>query len=220
MDVHKTYDAILIQPFNLVISGATSSGKNEWCYRLIANASEMISPPVDLIYFCYKVYQEKFKTLKGVQFFEGFDPLIVSKQQLKGKRVLLILDDLMMSIKPDVLLDLFTVQSHHAGVNPVFICHNLYYSNQKSARTVNLNTTYNCILKNPRDKSSINCLGSQMFPGESKYFLESYSIATKDSFSYLWIDSKPNQDEKLRLRTRIFPGEDQVCFVSNKSDRL
>ena len=61
----------------------------------------MISPPVDLIFFCYKVYQEKFKTLKVVQFFEGFDSSTVTKQQLKGKTVLLILDNLMMTIKPE-----------------------------------------------------------------------------------------------------------------------
>ena len=63
----------------------------------------MISPPVDLIFFCYKVYQEKFKTLKVVQFFEGFDSSTVTKQQLKGKTVLLILDNLMMTIKPEKL---------------------------------------------------------------------------------------------------------------------
>ena len=128
---------------------------------------------------------------------------------------MLILDDLMVTIKPDDLLDLFLVQSHHSKINPVFICHNLYHSN-KSSRTIALNTTYNVLMRNPRDKSSVICLGSQMFPGESKYFIESYNLATKDSYSYLFIDSKANQDEKLRLRTRIFPGEDQICFIPHK----
>ena len=86
-------------------------------------------------------------------------------------------------------------------------------------RSLSLNTAYNIIMKNPRDKSSIRTLGSQMFPGQNAWFMEAYNHATKDSYSYLVIDSKPTQSDELRLRTNIFPGEDMICFIPNIKGR-
>ena len=70
-------------------------------------------------------------------------------------------------------------------------------------------------MKNPRDKSSTRILGSQMFTGQTKWFMEAYSYATRESYSYLLIDSKPTQADNLRLRANIFPGEDMICFIPN-----
>ena len=120
----------------------------------------------------------------------------------------------MTSIPSDTLLEIFLVKSHHEKISPIFICHNLYYSGLKCMRTLSLNTAYNVIMKNPRDISSTRVLGTQMFPpGLLKFFMEAYHYATKESYSYLFIDSKPTQSDELRLRTRIFPGEDTICFV-------
>ena len=58
---------------------------------------------------------------KGVIFYEGFNESLVSKEKLQNSSVLLILDDLMTSIKFDVLLNIFLVMSHHRRVNPVYI---------------------------------------------------------------------------------------------------
>jgi len=215
--MEKTYNVQFTQPFNIVISGSSNTGKSEWVLKLIENASTMISPPVDLIIYCYKEFQARFKRVKGVIFHEGFDESLVSKEKLQNRSVLLILDDLMTSIKSDVLLNIFLVMSHHRRVNPVYICHNLYYSELKCMRTISLNTTYNVIMKNPRDKSSIECLGRQMFPGDSRWFMESYNHACSlNLFSYLVIDSKSTTPDEIRLRTNIWPGQDTICYVSNK----
>ena len=122
----------------------------------------------------------------------------------------------MTCIDSDVLLNIFTVLSHHRKVNPIFICHNLYYSGLKCMRTISLNTSFNVIMRNPRQKSSIEVLGRQLFPGQSKFFMEAYCYATRKSYSYLFIDSTPTQDDDLRLRANIFPGEDMICFIPNK----
>ena len=214
--MEKTYNVQFTQPFNMVISGSSNTGKSEWVFRLIENAAIMISPPVDLIIYCFKEYQSRFKDIKGVNFHSGFDESLISKEKLQDRSVLLILDDLMTTIDSDILLNIFTVLSHHRKINPIFICHNLYFSGLKCMRTISLNTAYNVIMKNPRDKSSIECLGRQMFPGQSKFFMESYNFATRKSYSYLVIDSKPTQDDDLRLRTNVFPGEQMICFIPNK----
>ena len=213
--MEKTYCTQFICPFNMVISGSSNTGKTEFVMRLIKYNKELITPPVDKIYYCYKEYQEKFKEVEGVEFFEGFDESIISKENLEGGSVLLILDDLMTQIQENILLDIFLVYSHHRKVYPVFVCHNLYYSGLKNMKTISLNTTYNVIMKNPRDKSSTRILGSQMFTGQTKWFMEAYSYATRESYSYLLIDSKPTQADNLRLRANIFPGEDMICFIPN-----
>ena len=75
-------------PFNIVISGSSNTGKSEWVLKLIENASTMISPPVDLIIYCYKEFQARFKRVKGVIFHEGFDKSLVSKEKLQNRSVL------------------------------------------------------------------------------------------------------------------------------------
>ena len=64
----KTYNIQFRQPFNMVISGSSNSGKTEFVFRLIKHADVMISPPVDLIIYCYNEYQNRFKEIKGVYF--------------------------------------------------------------------------------------------------------------------------------------------------------
>ena len=45
-----------------------------------------------------------------------------------------------------------------------------------------------------------------MFPGQTKYFIESYNDATSKPFGYLLIDYKPETPDFLRLRTDILSG--------------
>ena len=211
--MEKTYNTQFIAPFNLVVSGPSSGGKTELVLKLIEHADVMISPKPDLIYYCYKVYQNRFKDVKGVSFFEGYDESIISEENLKSRSVFLILDDLMCDIPEKSLLDLFLVYSHHKRVFPCFICHNLYYSGLKNMRTISLSTTYNIILRNPRDKSGIRTLAAQLYPSQTKWFLEAYEFATSQSYSYILLDSKPTQADEVRVRTRILPGEDMICFI-------
>ena len=213
--MEKTYNAQFLAPFNMVVSGGSYSGKSEWVFRLITHAKEMIQPNVDLIYYCYKEYSDRFNDIKGVTFFQGFEESIISKENLKSKSCLLILDDLMCDINEKILLDLFLVYSHHRSVYPIFICHSLYHSGLKCNRTISLSTTYNVIMKSNRDKSSIRVLASQMFPGQVKWFVEAFSYATRDNFSYIVVDSRSTQADELRVRTRVFPGEDMICFIPN-----
>jgi hypothetical protein len=42
--------------------------------------------------------------------------------------------------------------------------------------------------------------------------VEAYTDATNDPFSYLFIDLKPNTDEKQRLKSCIFP-DDEYNYV-------
>ena len=76
----EAYNVQFTQPFNMIISGSSNTGKSEWVFRLIENASVMISPPVDLILYCYKEFQPRFKEIKGVEFHSMFDEELIRPQ--------------------------------------------------------------------------------------------------------------------------------------------
>jgi len=46
--------------------------------------------------------------------------------------------------------------------------------------------------------------------------VEAYKDATRVPYSYLFVNLRPEQDEDLRLRTNIFPGETGYVYVSKE----
>ncbi|GFY41062.1 uncharacterized protein TNIN_293251 [Trichonephila inaurata madagascariensis] len=53
----------------------------------------------------------------------------------------------------------------------------------------------------------------QMYPSQSKFLLESYDDATKAPYGYLFMDLKPETNERLRIRTSIFPEDKNIVYV-------
>ena len=43
--------------------------------------------------------------------------------------------------------------------------------------------------------------------------MEAYKDATREPYSYLLLDLRPEQDEDLRLRTNVIPGETYYVYV-------
>jgi len=126
--------------------------------------------------------------------------------------VLLIIDDLMQETDETVAY-IFTNNSHHRNVIVVFLAQDLFPQNTFS-RTMSLNANYMVLFKNPRDPSQFANLARQMYPKTSKFAVEAYKDATKESYSYLLVDLRPEQDDDLRLRPNIFPGEKHYVYVS------
>ena len=114
---------------------------------------------------------------------------------------------------------LYTKYSHHRNISPILLLQNLYYKGLKCLRDVSLNTMYNIILKSPRDRSSIHTLARQMYLGQTKFFMEAYEDATKEPYSYLFIDSKPETSDLIRLRASIFPCEQMKCYCLKKTGK-
>ena len=197
---HHTWEA----PFTCVISGPTGSGKSVFVQRLMKHSMTVISPPPDRILYCYGVYQEIFSKFEGVEFNEGLPSLA----EFDGKKhTLVVIDDLMHETS-DVITKLFTRGSHHTNTSVIFITQNMF-SAGKETRTITLNAQYLVLFKNVRDKSQIAHLSRQMYPGKSKHIIESYIDATSEPYSYLFVDLKPNTDDKHRLKACIFPDDRQ-----------
>lgn len=190
-------------PFNLAVVGPSQSGKSVFTFKLIEYADELISPPPTKIIYCYGEYQDVFSHYSNILFHEGLPDL--SKFVGNTEPILLILDDLMSEATLEIS-NLFTKYSHHRNLSVIYLSQNLFDKN-KHARTMSLNTHYIVLFKNSRDVTQISTLARQMYPNNSKFMIESYRDAVKPNYHYLLIDLKPNTDDRIRLRTNIFPDE-------------
>jgi len=55
-----------------------------------------------------------------------------------------------------------------------------------------------------------------MYPKSSQFAVETYKDATREPYSYLLVDLRPEQYDELRLRTNVFSGETHYVYVSAK----
>ena len=195
-------------PFTAVIAGPTGSGKTHFVTQFLQNLPYVMSHTPDRIIWCYGEWQPGYAEMKGVEFVEGL-PAINTLDP--AQRNLLILDDLAQEADSRVT-KLFTRGSHHRNASVIYLVQNLFDKN-KEHRTISLNTHYLVLFKNPRDGSQIKHLGSQMFPSRGAFLQEAFNDATEQSYGYLIVDCTQRTPEHLRLRSRIFSGENQVVYM-------
>nr|CAD2150843.1 unnamed protein product [Meloidogyne enterolobii]CAD2164318.1 unnamed protein product [Meloidogyne enterolobii]CAD2175487.1 unnamed protein product [Meloidogyne enterolobii]CAD2185589.1 unnamed protein product [Meloidogyne enterolobii]CAD2195000.1 unnamed protein product [Meloidogyne enterolobii] len=185
-------------PFGMIISGPSSSGKSTLLLKFISEASDLIEPKPKSILYCFGEMSNIVPILQksGVSVYSGVPPEdLIKKYQ---KPLLLILDDLLMSIDEKYLSELFTKKSHHQNFGIVFVTQNLFERKIKVARQ---NAQYIIIMRSPNSVLSVRNIGVQLFPRKLDYFLDAYRQATNKPFGYLVIDMHASSDPGLRLRT-------------------
>nr|CAD2200845.1 unnamed protein product [Meloidogyne enterolobii] len=113
-------------PFGMIISGPSSSGKSTLLLRFISEAANLIEPKPKSILYCFGEMSNIVPILQksGVSVYSGVPPEdLIKKYQ---KPLLLILDDLLMSIDEKYLSELFTKKSHHQNFAVIFVTQNLF----------------------------------------------------------------------------------------------
>ena len=78
---------------------------------------------------------------------------------------------------------------------------------------MSLNMDYMVLFKNARDASQITHLSRQMYPSKSKFLTWAFHDATKEPFSYLFLDLKPYTNENLRVRSNILNEQYQIVYI-------
>ena len=196
-------------PFTSLIAGPTGSGKTVFVNKFVSHLSDMVDPIPEEILYCYGEWQSIYDTMKGVQFVEGLPDM--DQMENKKCRRLVIIDDLMAETD-ERITKLFTKGSHHRDLSVMFIVQDLFGKN-KEQRTISLNSHYIVLLKNPRDGSQITHLAKQMYPDRVSYVQESFKDATSSPHGYLLVDLRQETPDNLRLRSSIFPYDQQVVYV-------
>ena len=169
------------------------------------------------ILYCYGIYQPlldemernvpNFMNKKGLPSSEELDEFTEER-----RHKLIVIDDLMHKVVQDKEMELlFTQGIHHRCVNVILITQNLYPGG-KHARSIALNTWYLVLMKNLRDVSQVGTLGRQLYLGKGKTFLKVYEDALGSKEGYLIVYTCPRGDDRYRLRSRVFPGQDPLVY--------
>ena len=108
---------------------------------------------------------------------------------------------------------MFTKISHHKNIFVIILLQNLF-PNSKYMRDISANSTYIVLMSNPRETKQIRILSSQVDVENSKFIWDCYKDATKDKpYSYLFLDFDQETPEKIKVRTNIFPNEEQYTYI-------
>ena len=225
--MHKMADEDICQavvPFlassTICVSGCSQSGKTTFVAKLLKHLSAMFtgSTPKKVLY-CFSLYQPLFddiqQTVPDITFQQGIPTLEELDCYIKDndKDLILILDDLIHDIvqcKETQLL--FTQYAHHRNITIIYMTQNLFMQG-KYARTIALNTHVYVVFRNFRDASSIKTLAQQINPGRPQHLTDAFQDATSCKYGYLVIDLGPHTNDKLRLRTNIFPDDKTVIYL-------
>jgi energy-coupling factor transporter ATP-binding protein EcfA2 len=200
-------------PFSMMVSGPSGAGKSTFLLKLLSQARHLIEPPPKSILYAYGQMTPDIPLLQraGVSVYAGVPPDDVLRRQTPP--LLLILDDLILEIDEQNLSSLFMKKSHHMNMGVIFVSQNTFNKKLREARQ---NSQYLVLMRTPHSLSIRN-LGTQLFPGQLDYFLQSYRSATSIPFSYLLLDLHPKSDPLLKLRTNIFDEEEGLTIFTPKN---
>lgn len=202
-------------PFTAIFGGATGSGKTEWLKRFLKWRKEMVEPAVLHVLYCYgelnDCVMEMQKCEDEIELYNGVpnEEIIRERANEHQQKLLLVLDDLMMNVKSQFLDILFTRGSHNWGVSVILVTQHFFTKEMRTARN---NAHYLVLMRNPAGALQVRNLATQLFPRATNFFMEAYTDATRDRFSYFLIDMHPNTSENMRLKTHIYP-DDEACVV-------
>lgn len=193
-------------PGTIILQGPSSSGKTTFLLRFLTHLSKMIDQDIQEIIWCYGIEQGFHKDIKNrfpqIQFVAGLPDV---KTFDSSKTRIAILDDLMNDTRGNIIGDLFCRGSHHLNTTVFYITQNLF-PRHKEHRDISLNSKYFVLFKSPRSCSQVGVLGTQM--GKHDFIKQSYDLATAPPYGYLFIDVTQEINDKLRVRTNIFPDDD------------
>jgi uridine kinase len=208
------FDTRLKTSFNCLVSGPTGSGKTTFVKNLLSIGDQIFTEKPTRVFLFYKAMQDMYLEMEKdglihemIDIQERMPSLdaihdMVSPFKNDGGSMI-IFDDSMSSVNSDFEL-LFCNLSHHDKCSIIFMTQNLFFQD-KSFRTMSLNSQYIVLMKNDRDKQQISILSRQISPNNSKYIIEAYQEATKDPYDYLLLDFAPETNNTIRLRSKIFP---------------
>ncbi|KAL3118844.1 hypothetical protein niasHT_008191 [Heterodera trifolii] len=200
-------------PSGIIVSGPSSSGKTQLVLRLLRHANVMFDPPPKAIVWAYGEYSTQIpeRERQGVVPHAGAP----SDEMLKKlpKPCLIVYDDLMGDIEAKKLADLYTKKSHHNNFSVIFLTQNLF---DKAMRVPRSNAQYILLMRAPNDMLSIRNLASQMFPREQGFLMDAYRQACALPYGYLLVTLHANRDNIIRLRTNIFPDDEERIIFAPK----
>ena len=200
----QTYDVRLKHDSSLVVCGPSGSGKTEFVKRLLSHRNEMFDIPPRRIVWFYGTYQQSLN-----QFLQEIGAIMnrglpTDLESFLQPNDLVVFDDLQSEMRnSDTITNVYTRLAHHLPCFAIFLVQHLFYKG-KDATTRSLSTTYLAVMKSIRSNQQLAILASQMYPKRSRFLTNAYAAATREPFSYVFIDLRAETPDQIRIRANIF----------------
>jgi len=224
-DIHE--NTVFHAPFTMIVSGPSGVGKSFFMARLMDYRDQMISKHVDEIIWSYGVKTDVLDSLKDrwetkdgerstkVKLMKGLPDISVLNKLDSSLHRVLCVDDLLMEMTGTgrgVISELYTRLSHHQNISVIMAVQNLF-AQSKDMRNAFLNAQYKVIFSNPADQTALSTINSRMFPGSPRFLHDCMkSVTQAKKHGYLLLDTHAKSVPEARVRSDIFPNEDNIVF--------
>lgn len=192
-------------PTRIVLSGLSMCGKTTFAKEFIKRRSKLCDQKFERILWCFSEANACPQDLdEEVQFHRG----IPDDEMLESwnGHSLLILDDLQGSENSQIM-NLFTKKSHHFNLTVIYIQQTLF-NRSPYARTIQLNSQYLVLFKQPRDASQIMYL--------ARYNILTYVTKFAHLLNFSFMLQTSHATQSCSITKRIYTGRKRrVWLFSN-----
>ena len=117
----------------------------------LQNLNKIAKSPPDFIIYVFKEFQEKYYEMNNVNIFIKDDDNLESNinKYARGRKSLIIFDDLISSNSLPYIAKLFTVKGRHQNMSLVFLTQRMFV-NDEYFKQISNNTDYMIVFKNPK----------------------------------------------------------------------
>ena len=216
-DRHKVFS----HPCQILVAGATMSGKTTLLKRILAQRDVMFEPAPNKIYWFYTMESSVSglaDAIRNVHLRRGVPTEDAVKNITKdGLPNMIVLDD-MQSVVDDrrqmkVLSDILTKISHHGNLSIVFVVQNLYGSsaNMRAVRSQCAETIIMCNGTSAMHNASE--IGKHVLPNGGAAFMKDCLVKAKalSSHGHLLVSTGADTDF-CNVRCGILPGDKSQTF--------
>ena len=204
-------------PSTVMVVGPAGCGKTELVFRMLSSGEVFLPAPTRVMYH-YGAWQNRFREVEASDpRFEFVEGLPTHNDLPSGtEHTVMVIDDLMEEVSNSkTAMDIFTKHSHHRNMTVLFLVQKLY-GRTHNTRVISQNAHIMVLFKNPRDASSVQTLGRQMYPGNPRFLYAAYHDATKTPHSYLVVNSHQKTDDRMRVVGNLFEEANPTVYIPKR----
>ena len=229
-----SFDVRFQHPSNIFIMGPSQSGKTSFIYKFLKYRHLLMNPVPKTVIYVYssqhplvnKMVEEGIvnKVLKNLP--ENQDSLEKLTQSCRDGGCILVIDDALSQMR-SYLPQIFEVISHRDNCTVLFVTQNAFIDSSVFRR-IKENCHYYVVMKHAKNSLKVKTLALQMDSCNIDYIMDAHRDAVKLKksrnekhhliYGYLIMDQRPFANDHTRIRTSIFPDEEEpVCIYKEKS---